>query len=369
MSEPTGNPSERISRSYAEARQLFLAAATEAAAEVSTFEHPGHRGPDGEALAVDVARVGPIDADRVLLIVSGTHGVEGYAGSALQTHWLRHQRSLPQGVALIMVHALNPYGFAWHRRTNEDNVDLNRNFIDWSAPPPENVGYDEVASLLVPERWDEATQAATTQELLQHLETAGMESFQQTVSGGQYRHVAGVFYGGTGPVWSHRWLAANLASLVGGATQLGIVDLHTGLGPWGFGELIVHHDRADPVCVRAEHWWGDVRSMRDGESVSADLSGDWLGAVEDLVPHADLTAAALEFGTVDPVLVLQALRGEAWLHAWSTPNAAEADGIRQTVRAAFIDDDPAWLAALLVRFTEVIEGALAGLEKTEAASI
>ena len=29
----------------------------------------------------------------------------------------------------VLLHALNPFGFAWRRRVNEDNVDLNRNFL------------------------------------------------------------------------------------------------------------------------------------------------------------------------------------------------------------------------------------------------
>ncbi len=353
--------SAALAPSYRVARSRFLAAAEAAGATVTAFAHRDRRGPDGEELAIDVAELGSEDAPAALLVVSATHGVEGYAGSALQHHWLDRlvTAPVPDGLRLILVHGFNPYGFAWSRRTNEDNVDLNRNFIDWEAPVPANPGYDQLAELLVPEAWhDEAVRAATTAALLDAAGRLGLEELQRVITGGQYHHPGGLFYGGRGPVWSHRWLVAEAERLVEPATQVGIVDLHTGLGPWGSGELIVHEGRGDPVYERAERWWGDVRSMRDGESVSAELSGDWLGRIGQLLPAVELTAAALEFGTVDGVAVLQALRGEAWLHRHDEREAELGAAIRSDVRAVFADEDPRWLAALRARFDEVVAAAI-----------
>jgi hypothetical protein len=95
--------------------------------------------------------------------------------------------------------------------------------------------------------------------------------------------------------------------------------------------------------------------MHGGDSVSARLTGDWLEAVQRYCPQAEVTAAALEFGTVDPISVLQALRADAWLHAHGDPTAAAAAEVRAQVRAAFADDDPAWLDAVWARFLQVIE--------------
>jgi|GEM_PF-2157629 len=94
--------------------------------------------------------------------------------------------------------------------------------------------------------------------------------------------------------------------------------------------------------------------MRDGESVSAPIDGDWLGAVESMCPDTDITAVALEFGTVDTVTVLQSLRADAVLHAAGDPLA---DGAAQ-VRAAFADDDPAWFDAVSAHFDEVVTAAM-----------
>jgi hypothetical protein len=350
-----------LTSTYTESRHRFLDAAGRAGATVVSYPHP-RRGIDGDELAIDVASIGPDDASSVLLIVSGTHGVEGFTGSALQHQWFEaHAGARPADLRVVLIHAFNPYGFAWVRRVNEDNVDLNRNFVDWSEPPPANEDYGGLAHLIVPESWDDETQQTTTLQLLARAEEVGLPRLQEVVSGGQYTHPPGVFYGGTGPVWSHRWLVDHLPDIVGPATRLGLIDLHTGLGPWGHGELISHEGADMPGHRRGTAWWGDVRSMADGESVSAQLNGDWLGALDRLLPDVEITAVALEYGTVDVITVLQALRADAVLHSHGDPRGSDAASVRAQVRAAFADDDPAWFDAVSGRFDEVVGAAMAAL--------
>lgn len=350
-----------LTRTFQDARGDFLERARAAEAEVTVHDHPV-TGPDGETLAADVAWLGPADARSVVVVVSGTHGVEGYAGSALQRTWLRDaDPHRPPDVAVCLVHALNPYGFAWVRRVNEDNVDLNRNFVDFDRPP-HNDGYDEIAALLVPERWDDETRSETTSALLDTAGEVGFETFQQWVSGGQYAHPDGLFYGGTAPVWSHRLLDTLLAGALAARDRIVLLDLHTGLGPWGVGELISSDARDEAGYRRAVDLFGDdVTSLHAGDSVSAALAGEWLPhAAAELAP-AEVTGVALEFGTVDAVQVLQALRADAWLHAHGDPRSPDAAPIKDDLRAAFSDDDPAWIASLDQRFRSVLAAALDGL--------
>lgn len=352
---PHPDPRAELAPSYRVARDRFLAAAHSRGATLEKSVLPVHEGLEGEELAVDVARLGPDDAPDVVVVVSGTHGVEGYCGSALQTWWLeRGAPGRPPGVAVELVHALNPFGMSWVRRTNEDGVDLNRNVIDWSAPPPANPGYDEIADLLVPPDWSEATRARTDSVLLELLTERGLESFQQTISGGQYDHPGGVFHGGRGPAWSNEWLRSWFGRALTGYARAVILDLHTGLGPWGVGELITSEPLDSPAHQRAGRWWGPVTSMVDGDGVSAVLTGDWLVAAPGWLPDSEVTGVALEFGVLDPVSTLQALRADAWLHAHGDPRSAEGDRIRAQVRAAFADDDPSWIATVARRFDEVL---------------
>jgi hypothetical protein len=349
-----------LSHSYASARAAFLAAAAASGARLAHHPHPLHD-PDGGPLAIDVAELGPSDASTVVAVFSATHGVEGYCGSALQSHWLAHHADdRPADLRVVHVHALNPYGMAWVRRVNEDNVDLNRNFVDWTQPPPMNADYATIADLIVPAEWSDDEQQRTTLELLGYAERWGFPRLQAVVSGGQYQYPTGVFYGGTGPVWSHRWLRQWSATSFAAASKVIIIDLHTGLGPWGVGELIASEPKGHPHYERAAARWGQITSMLDGDSVSAVLAGDWLAAAGELAPHAEVTPITIEYGTVDPIAVLQSLRADAWLHAHGDPTGPAAPAVRAQVRAAFADDDPAWIAACWPRFLTVIGAALEG---------
>lgn len=355
MAEPTIPP---LSASYADARSAFLEAAAAAEARITSTPHP-LTGLEGEPLFVDVAEVGPANSDSVVIVVSGTHGVEGYLGSAIQRHHLETiDVDRRDGPTLIFVHALNPYGFSWVRRVNEDNVDLNRNFGDWSQPPPENPEYAELADLLVPSSWTTEEQERTLGALMVKLDEVGIEKLQQIISGGQFTHPPGVFYGGTEPTWSHRWLRAFLTERLDGVARAAILDLHTGLGPWGHGELISSAAPGDGVLERQRQWWDEVTSLSDGSSVSAQLAGEWLCAAPDFAPETEVTGVAIEYGTVDPITVLQSLRADAVLHASGDPAAPDAASIRAQVRGAFLDDDPAWLQACWPRYRSVVTTAL-----------
>ncbi len=358
MADTPPPPPSNLAADYSTARAQFLEAAQAAGAKVESLLHPV-KGTSGEELALDMATLGPADADHRVLIVSGTHGVEGFCGSALQTNWLNHVAAdRPREIRVVLVHALNPYGFAWVRRVNESNIDLNRNFIDWDEPPPHNPDYDTIADLLVPESWSESEQQRTTEALLERMVEVGLERVQAEVSQGQYAHPRGVFYGGAGPAWSNDQLRAIWAQELSGAQRATVIDLHTGLGPSGHGELIIHGSSSSPAYRRAEAMWGAVHSMVDGESVSAALNGDWLGSIDRWAGDTEVVACALEFGTVDPITVLQALRSDAWLHGHGDPTDTTANDVRAQVRAAFADDDPAWIASCWNRFVGVIDSAV-----------
>ncbi len=154
---------ECFSESYAEARAKFCGAAAEAGGALRSWFNPHAKGPNGELLYLDTARFGPADAANMLVMISSTHGVEGHCGSGAQIAWLRTggPAKLPKDTGALLVHAINPYGFAWTRRVNEDNVDLNRNFVDHDKGYPKNDGYLAIADAILPERWDDASIAET----------------------------------------------------------------------------------------------------------------------------------------------------------------------------------------------------------------
>jgi len=348
-----------LAADYTAARTAFLAAAHAAGASLTTHPHPD-AGPDDGALGTDVAVLGPLDAPHRLLVVSGTHGVEGFAGSLCQTTWLRDGLDLPPDVGVVLVHAINPYGFAWVRRVNEDNVDLNRNCIDFDAGVPENSGYDELADALVPPSWDDATQTRTAEQLLEYAGVHGFDGLQDAVSTGQYRHPRGIFFGGEGPVWSQRTLRTIVLTHLADARDLAILDLHTGLGPFGHGELIASHPDSDGKA-RLEACFDGYTIPAEGTSVSADVQGDVLDAMEAWLPGVGVAGVAIEWGTVDIIEVSTALRADAWLHGYADPRGPEARAVKEQLRAAFAPDDPRWADLVVERFVGVRDRALAGL--------
>src|SRR5690606_8340649 len=142
--------------SYPRARAKFLEAAREAGGEPRSLVHPRHTAPDGSPLALDIACFGDRKAARQALFISGTHGQEGFSGSAVQVGWMRQggPAALPPDLGVVLVHGLNPYGFAHATRTTENNVDLNRNFIDRSAgAAPANPHYETLHDALLMRHW------------------------------------------------------------------------------------------------------------------------------------------------------------------------------------------------------------------------
>lgn len=359
----TFNP---FSASYSEARTKFLDAATEANATLWSYRHP-LTGPDGGELYTDCAWIGSKNAGTVLVLVSATHGVEGFCGSGAQIDWLRRKEYLLVGpdTAVLLIHAMNPYGFAWKRRVTHENVDMNRNFVDFTAPLPVNEHYDKLAAAIKPEDWSEETQAATRAVLLDFARTYGFDQLGKTVAGGQHTHPDGVFFAGTEPTWSRLTLEAIFAEHLTQAMQIGIVDYHTGLGPEGYAEPIITTSPDSPETQRAFQWHGlAAKTIAGGESASAEIAGDWLSAAPRLLPHASVTGISLEYGTIDVNAVLDALRADNWLHAHGDPLGPESVAIKAQLMGAFYIDTDIWrgmvLGQSLMAVRQTINGLMAG---------
>jgi len=117
-------PADQFAADYRSARERFLRAAERRGAALSAYAIEP-RGARGEELSVDVAYVGPREPGILLVVSSGLHGVEGFAGSAIQHQLLTAQLddlALPRAAGLLLVHALNPFGFATLRRDVDPNA-------------------------------------------------------------------------------------------------------------------------------------------------------------------------------------------------------------------------------------------------------
>jgi hypothetical protein len=223
-----------------------------------------------------------------------------------------------------------------------------------------------LAAAICPDDWSEAGRRQAWKTLVDYGARHGKAVWQHAIAGGQYRHPAGIFFGGSAPTWSRLTQTRIFAEYLRGATQVAIIDFHTGLGPWGLGERIVTDARGSESFTRAARWYGSgVASPYDGTSSSSPIVGDGLTAAVGLLPSAQVTGMALEFGTLPVENVLEALRADAWLHAHGSLESPEGRAIKQQIRAAFYGDAPDWKGMIAGQALLACRQALGGLASTE----
>ena len=349
---------------FAEARVKFLSAAKAADVPLWQFEHP-LTGPKGEALGTDIVWLGAQDARNIVVVGSATHGIEGFCGSGCQTGVLTEnwKARLDASSALVLVHANNPLGFAHQRRVNEDNIDLNRNFIDFDAEPPDSPGYADLHLALVPEAWDGPARKAADAAINAYKAREGLPAFQQVTSRGQYAFPDGLFFGGTGPSWSRLTIEGFARARLARAERIAVVDFHTGLGPRGYGEVIGRGGPGDPQYERTVAWYGpNVKSAAVGNSASVRLNGTIDFGYRRACPNAEQTAITLEFGTLPLEEVHEAIRADNWLYAKGGAEASRHfKPIKAQMRAAFYGEDNQWKDDIWARGQEIVEQALNGV--------
>ena len=353
-----------FSSTYSEARTKFVRTCGDLGLPVERHVHPG-LGREGEELSVDVVRLGREDAEHVLFTMSATHGVEGFCGSGVQIGALRSglYDARPAGMAVVLIHAINPYGFSWLRRVTHENVDLNRNHLDHDRPYPANPGYEELKDAICPREWTEETRAATRAILGAYAERHGAMALRNAISGGQYSHPEGLFFGGNAPTRSARTLTAIVSRHAASARHVGLVDYHTGLGPYGHGELISDHAHDEAGHARLASWLGSdrVTSTDDGSSVSAPLTGVNSLCVAAAAPHATLTTVTPDFGTSPVDEVLDSLRADCWFHNHGTIDSDKGRAIKSEIRRCFYPDAADWKAMVWTCASDIERRMIAGL--------
>ena len=354
-----------FSPSYASARGRFLLAADRAGARLDIFTNTVAKGPDGGTLTTDVAVLGPLDAQNALVIVSGTHGPEGFVGSAAQIALLDALATQAQvlDVRVVLVHAINPWGFAHITRTTENNVDLNRNFIDWRSPPPANPPYAELHPLLCPSEWSpqaiEAANAGRDAWTVKH----GLDAYVNVTSRGQYSHPDGLHYGGIGREWSNLTLETIIERHLDGVKRIALIDWHTGLGEPGEPFFLCFNERGGPGWERACGWWSRESVESNGGFEGAgrpNYFGLLFHGVQQFAPEAEVTGAVIEFGTRSRAEMRYALQIEHCLRFDATLPKSQHAAMREQLLDAFSPFSPGWQRSVLGHAIAIQQQALHG---------
>lgn len=321
------------------------------------------RGPDGDELATDVACIGARRPKQTVVVSSGVHGVEGFFGSAVQVAWLRRlgtgQTAVPAGMAVVLVHAVNPYGFAWRRRTDEQNVDLNRNFLDagdaYQGVPDH---YDRVHELLNPATPAPRMQMFRVRAALAALRH-GRVALRTAVAAGQYEHPSGLFYGGGTPAAATRLVQERFWDWTLGADVVVHLDLHTGLGQFGDCQLLIDPPLDRHIDWYREHFRGTrvVAANDGGPYVARGTMGVWLAG------HAGARRyrfACVEAGTYSPLRVLGALRAENRAYRFSKVGTAPYERAKRELVECFCPASGLWRRKALTRALRILDQAVSG---------
>ncbi len=353
-----------FSDDYTAARQRFRESATTLGWHLEACPIDQH-GPDGTPLTLDVACSPQNHCSRTLVISSGVHGVEGFLGSAVQTAllelWATQNSTAPQ-TRCVFLHAVNPFGFAYRRRFDENNVDQNRNFLlpeePFAGAPP---GYAELDPLLNP-RLPSDSQRGLAIRFLRLLGRYGPAGLRQAVAGGQYDFPQGLFFGGNSPSHSQKLLATHLPRWLAGSTHVCHLDLHTGLGRMGQCRLLVDYPPTELQQRWLTQWFGaDSFETTSTSGISYQVRGSfgrWCVA-HTLAPH--YVFAFAEFGTYSSLRLLAALRAENHMHHRATADTSALEPLRQRLVELYCPRSPRWRAQVIAHSLRLVEQAQQGL--------
>jgi len=356
---------EFFSANVTEANRKFERACRQHGMEPCFHTHPA-TGPAGEALNLGVCRLGPANAAKRLLVISATHGIEGYAGAGIQAGWIEQYGggALPEDTAIVMVHMLNPWGMAWNRRENEDNIDIFRNLLYCDHPSEVDPLYDVADDLLDLEHWN-VRDWDSWQKKAEELEARhGRDSLLSAIRRGQHHRPRSMTFHGNGPTWSKNRLDEIVLQYLQGASHVAVIDIHTGFGAYGQGLVMSYDPPGSARHSRVSEWFsGDIYTPGSDADIpdhSIRLPFEW---IESQLDGAQVTAQILEFGTFDPADIGEIFAANHHYHVYGDPLSAEGLEWGRRYRRYSYPEEDEWKDMVWRRGRQVLGRTLVGLSQ------
>lgn len=314
---------------------------------------------DAGTYPIDVAWHGPKTADKLLLVTSGIHGVEGFAGSAIQLAFMKHQLSKAaqsDSHAYVFVHCVNPYGMIHWRRVNESNVDLNRNFF------PEGHAYQGVSeerNRLEPVLNPKRHPYLRIDRLLYLILRYGAKTIH-AVGEGQYAFPDSLFFGGFSLEQGPRKISRYLAEHLKAKKRIVHIDIHIGIGKKGqvqlFQTVPPSADMVNGVSRHMGKWlaFAHGQTTWKKQSVKYSARGIFNEAVKRCASGASLATFTLEFGSKGHVQLIKALRDENYIHQHGLADTEAGRKIKQRLFEYFSMNDARWRANVVNEGVEIL---------------
>jgi len=357
---------QELCTDYVKCRDQFLKTALEISS-VQVKSHPISKS-DGE-LFVDEALIS-FGSKKLVVVVSGTHGVEGFVGSYVQSALLKKiaKEKTYQNHDFLFVHALNPWGFKHRRRVTENNVDLNRNFLNPDEfSHKKNQGYSQLNEFLSPQDEASSTGWSFVQfsfSALLKIAKYGMDSLRQSIVSGQYEFPQGIFYGGASPEPQQALLGKILFETFKRYDRILFIDLHTGYGAKGVLHLFPSVPDAKAKSRIEEVFAGwpiTYGHQKDFYEVSGAVT-DWVYG--QVPPEKYFVPMVFEYGTMDSqktmgsVQSLYRMRGENQMHWRGAASKNDEEKIKKDFFEMFAPQDQEWNAKVLEQTFKVFDKTL-----------
>lgn len=266
--------------------------------------------------------------DKLLILSSGVHGVEGYVGSALQFYFIDNyiNEDFLEKTSVLLIHSVNPYGFKYQRKVTENNVDLNRNSdIDKELYTTINEGYSEISDIINPKKKVETKNSANRFFFLKAFKEITRRSisvFRQAILQGQYEYPKGLFYGGNDFEPQIKNLVQSIETICEPYKTIFAIDLHTGYGERGKLHLFPNpveesvKSRMETIFQGFHIDWGDSDNFYT-------YSGDFVGFIQKINKDKIFIPMLFEYGTVGSRKILGSIKS---LHIMMLENQGEHYG-------------------------------------------
>ena len=362
--------SDSFYESYEEIRDHLQELTGQLGVEISS-----HAIDEADGLYIDSFYL-PCTAEKTNLIVltTGVHGMEGYIGTTMLDvfFWEIYPTINRENTGVLVVANVNPYGMKYFRRYNENNVDLNRNFIlDWeNFDLASNQEYPKVDTFLGPTGkignglWHEV---GFYLSLGKTAITDGADTISDALLTGQYEYPQGVYYGGNGDEASTAYLKDVFSQCLDSEYENIVhIDLHSGYGPRYnmviFNSVFETMNEAESVAA----FGYDYVIAYDSESFYAttgDTTDFFYRLAEQKQAGAELFSTCFEFGTIgdeffDTILSLKYTIDENRNHWYPTDNETTAEIIRQNYLELYYPTETAWREKTVEDFKTAAMGIL-----------
>ena len=314
------------------------------------------------------------EKENLIVLTTGVHGMEGYIGSVMLDVFFDeiYPNIDTEKTGILVVANVNPYGMKYMRRYNENNVDLNRNFIlDWeNFDLSSNKDYPEVKEFLQPEGeignafWHEA---GFYLSLAKEALTKGTDKVSDALLTGQYEYSQGVYYGGNGDEISTAYLKGVFNDCLDNEYKNIVhIDIHSGYGP-RYNMVIFNSVYETMTEAETKEAFGyDYVISHDSESFYAttgDTTDYFYRLAESKGSEKELFSTCFEFGTIgdsfiDSILSLKYTIDENRQHWYPSNNKITSEVVQENYYELFYPTETKWREKTVADFKIATEGVL-----------